>query len=230
MTKLAPRPAKRSTAIAILLTAIALPVFAAETTIDLSAEASRPAANDLIQASLTAEASGATPGELSRQINAQIADALKTAKPYQMVKVKSGSTNSYPVYSKAGKIESGLMRSELRLESADSAAMSELLGKLQTTLGISNLTLLPSPETRKAAENEAILDAIDAFKARAAVIAGAMSKAYHIKQLNVQTAGSYAPPMMRASAKMMSAEAVSMPMESGDSQISATVSGQIALD
>lgn len=223
----------RPTALSLLLAALALPAIPAlamETTIDLSAEASRPAANDLVHASLTAEASGATPGDLSRQINAQIADALKTVKTYPSVKVKSGNTNSYPVYSKAGKIESWRMRSELKLESTDTAAMSELIGKLQATLGISNLTLAPAPETRKAAENEAILDAISAFKARAAVIAGAMNKGYSIKQLNVQTAGSYAPPMLRASVKMMSADAAPMPMESGDSQISATVSGQIQLE
>ena len=223
----------RPTALSLLLAALALPAIPAlamETTIDLSAEASRPAANDLVHASLNAEASGATPGDLSRQINAQIADALKTVKTYPSVKVKSGNTNSYPVYSKAGKIESWRMRSELKLESTDTAAMSELIGKLQATLGISNLTLAPAPETRKAAENEAILDAISAFKARAAVIAGAMNKGYSIKQLNVQTAGSYAPPMLRASVKMMSADAAPMPMESGDSQISATVSGQIQLE
>jgi predicted secreted protein len=41
------------------------------------------------------------------------------------------------------------MRSDLTLESGDTAALSDLLGKLQTSMGIANLMMLPAPETRK---------------------------------------------------------------------------------
>ncbi|MEO8411784.1 MAG: SIMPL domain-containing protein [Propionivibrio sp.] len=221
---------RRLTALPLLAVFLAVPLAAAQPVIELSAEASRPAANDLIRATVLAEATGATPGELSKQINGQIAEALKTAKAYPSVKTKSGNTSSYPVYSKGGKIESWRMRSELVLESGDTAAISELLGKLQDALGVANLALMSSPETRKAVENEAILDAIAAFKARATLIAGSMEKSYHIKQLNVSTNGRVEPPMFRAAARSMSAEAMPMPVESGESQISAMVSGQIELE
>ncbi len=204
--------------------------FAAATTIELSSEASRPAANDLARATVSAEASGTTPGELSKQINAQIADALKTAKGFPTVKTQSGATNTYPGYSKSGKIESWRMRSDLSLESGDSTALSELLGKLQTSLGVSNLVLQPSPETRKKAENEAMLEAISAFKARAKVIADALGKTYHIKHLAVNTNGRIAQPMFRTAAKLMSSEAALMPLESGESLVSVTISGEIELE
>ena len=216
--------------IRLLALLIAVPVFAAPTIIELSAEANRPAVNDLVRATVSAEASGSTPGELSRQVNSQIADALKTARAYPGVKTKSGGTSTYPSYAKSGKIESWRMRSELALESGDPAALSELLGKLQGTLAVSNLVLQPSPETRKKAENEAILDAIAAFKARAAVIAEALEKPYRIKQLTVNSSGRVVQPMFRSVAKAMTAEAAPMPMEAGESLVSVTISGQIELE
>lgn len=209
---------------------LATSAFAATTTIELSAEASLPAANDLVRATVSAEASGTTPGELSRQVNGLIADALKTAKAYPSVKTQSGGTSTYPIYAKNGKIESWRMRSDLSLESSDMAGLSALLGKLQTSLGVSNLVLQPSTETRKKAENEAMLDALSEFKSRAKVIADALGKPYHIKQLSVNTSGRIVQPMFRAAAKSMLSEAAPMPMEAGESQVSATVSGQIELE
>ena len=214
----------------ILALILGIPAFAAPMIVELSAEASRPAANDLVHVTVSAEATGTTPGELSRQVNSLIADALKTARAYPGVKTQSGGTSTYPIYSKGGKIEAWRMRSELSLESGDSAALSELLGKLQTSLGVSNLVLQPSPATRKKAENEAMLDAITAFKDRARVIADALGKPYRIKQLSVNTSGRFVQPVFRTAAKAMVADAAPMPMEAGESQVSASVSGQIELE
>jgi predicted secreted protein len=119
-----------------------------------------------------------TPGDLSRQINSMIADALKIAKASPGIKTQTGNTSTYPVYSaKGGKIESWHMRSELVLESTNIAALSELLGKLQGSLAVSSVVLQPSPETRKKVENDAMLEALGAFKTRAKVIADAMGQA-----------------------------------------------------
>jgi len=198
--------------------------------VELSSEASRAASNDLAQATVSAEAAGATPGELARQINHSISEALKTAKDYPGVRAKSGGTSTYPVYAKNGKIESWRMRSDISLESGDTAALSELLGKLQASLGVSSLNMLPAPETRRKAENEAMLDAITLFKARSKLLAEAMGKNYSITQLTVSTGGRFAPPVMRA-ARAMSAEAAApMPVESGESLITVTVSGKIEIE
>lgn len=208
----------------------AAPAFSAPTSVELSVEASRPAANDLARATVFTEATGATTGELAKRINSQIGDALKTARSYASVKTQSGGTHTYPVYAKGGKIESWRMRSELTLESADTNALAELLGKLQASLGVSSVTMLPAPETRKKAENEAILDAITAFKARAKLVADALGKPYRIKQLGINS-NSRSPvmPMMRAAAAFSSADAAPMPMEAGETQITTNISGQIEL-
>jgi predicted secreted protein len=203
--------------------------IAAPTTIDLSADASRPAANDLARATVFAETTSASPGESAKKVNSLIAEAVGTAKGYARIKVQTAGTQTYPVYAKGGKIEAWRMRSEIVLESTDTAALSELLGKLQANLGVSNVALLPSPETRKKAENEATLEAIAAFKGRAKLVADAMGKPYRIKQLSIG-GQQYRPPtpMLRA-APMAAMEAAPMPMEAGESQITTTVSGQIEL-
>ncbi len=219
----------------LLLLLLAAPAPAASsdeattTTIDLSAEAARPAANDLARASVFAEASGATPGELATRVNGLINDALKTARTYRSVKTQSGAMHTSPIYAKGNKIEGWRMRSELTLESRDSAALSELLGKLQSSLGVANLMMLPSPETRQQVESEAIIDAIAAFKLRAKTVADALGTGYRIKQLSINSGGRPpGPPMMRAAA-MASADAAPMPLEAGETQIRATISGQIVL-
>lgn len=216
--------------LALLAWTLSAPGWAVPLIVDLSAEASRPAANDQLRATIFAEASGPTPGELSAQVNKLIGEALKTAKAYPAIKTQSGGTSTYPIYAKGGKIEAWRMRSELTLESGDSAALSELLGKLQTTLGVANLVLQPSIETRKKVESEAMVDAIAAFKERAKTIADALGMNYRIKQLAVSTSGRNIAPLLRANARAMAADAAPMPVEAGESQVSATVSGQIEVE
>ncbi len=210
-----------------LILLLACSAFASESlTVELSADASRPAINDLVQATIAAEASGATPADLSRQVNLSISDALKKTKAHPSVKAKSSGTNTYPIYGKNGRIESWRMRSEIIIESGDTTELSELLGKLQSTLVVSGLVMLPSPETRKKAENDAMLDAIELFKRRARLLAEALGKSYSIRELSVSTGSRMPPPMLR-SAKSMIAESASMPMETGESLVTVSVSGKI---
>ena len=215
----------------LLALLIAAPALAASsaggTSIDLSAEASRPAANDLARATVFAEATGATPSELAKRVNGLVADALRTARSYSSIRTQSGTTSTYPIYGKGSKIEGWRMRSDLSLESADTAALSELLGKLQASLGVASVTMLPAPETRRKTENDAMVDALAAFKARAKVIADAMGRTYRIKHLAINSSGRL-PPIMR-SAALASADAAPMPIEAGETLVTVAVSGQIEL-
>ena len=79
-------------------------------------------------------------------------------------------------------------------------------------------------------ENEAILDAIAAFKARAGAIAEALEKPYRIKQLTVNSSSRVVQPVSRTMAKAMSAEVAPMPMKSGESLVSVTISGQTEVE
>lgn len=199
--------------------------------IDLSADSSRPAANDMVRASVFSEASGSNPAELARRVNGDIAEALKVIRERKGVNVKSGSQSTYPVYTQSRKIDGWRMRSELLIESKDFAAVSDLLGRLQQMrLAVGDINQMPSPETRHQAEDEAMREAIRAFQSRAALIADTFGKGWKIKQMNINQGGGMPPaPVFRGKAVMMAADAAPAPLEAGESLITTHVSGQIEL-
>jgi predicted secreted protein len=221
----------------LLLAFLSLPVLAAEpakpagTLIDFRVEVQKSVANDLGRATAYAEMSGTDPAEVAKKVKAVIADGLDRAKAQAGVTVKSGATHTWPVYSKGNRsIESWRMRSEIVLESRDAAALSTAVGKLQGTLAVGSLNFSPAPETRRKAEDDATLEAIDAFRAQAERIAAALKKPYRIRQMSVNGSGNFPQPMpmLRASA-MMAAEAAPMPVEAGESNVSVNIGGQIEL-
>lgn len=195
-------------------------------TVELSAEASRTAVNDLARATAYHEANDPSPKEVAGRVNGVIAAALTLAKSYPTVKVQTSGSRSWPQYDKAGRITAWRMRSELQLETRDVAALSELLGKLQASMGVSQIGFMPAPETRKKAEDGAIVDAIAAFEARAKLVAGSLHSRYRLRQMSIGTGANRPPAFPMARAAMADS---AMPMEAGDSQVSVTVSGQIEL-
>jgi len=198
------------------------------TMIEFSIDASRSLPNDLARATAYAEATDVNSAELAKRVNANIAAAIALAKTYSTVKIQTGTSHSYPNYYKTGRsIESWRMRSELLLESRDTAALSELLGKLQANLGVSKISQQVSPQARRKAEEDIIVDAMSAFQERAQRIAAAVKKNYRIKQININNSRSPVIPIMRATTAM--AETAPMPIEAGENQISVTLTGQIEL-
>jgi predicted secreted protein len=199
------------------------------TLIDFQAQAQQSAPNDLGHATAYFESTGSHPGELATKVNQVIATALGSARAAKGVTVRTGNTHTTPIYAKGSRqIESWRMRSELRLESRDAAALSELLGKLQATLAVGNIGFSPSPETRRKVEDAVALDAIAAFQEKAARYANALKRPYVIRSMNIGTHSAVPPaPTFRAAA--LSAEMAPMPIESGESQIVVSINGQIEL-
>ena len=212
----------------ILLSAApyAASLAAAGTLVDLSAEATRSTPNDLARAVVFAEATGPQTAEINRRINGLISDGLQTARKFSTLKVRTGDHHTSPVYGKNGRIDAWRIRSELIIESRDLSAVSEAMGRLQATLGIEQLALVPAPESRRQAEDAAVVDAIGAFQARAKLVADALGKPYKVQKMSVHTQQRPVVPVMRAA---MMAEAAPMPLEAGDASITVTVSGQIEL-
>lgn len=201
-------------------------------TADISVEASRPAPNDQFRAQVYYESTETSPSELARKVNSVIAQALQTARSYPAVKIRTSGNMTYPVDGKnVRNIEAWRMRSTLALEANDSAALSELLGRLQQSMVIGGLNAAPSAETWKKIEDQAIVDAITAFEARAKLVAASLNKKWKIKHVSVNTGGLQQKPIMplARSASLMAAEAVAAPIEAGDSAVSVSVNGQIEL-
>lgn len=199
-------------------------------TAEFSAEASRSTPNDLAIAQLYAEQSGPDTATVARQVNRSIANAIESARGYPDIKVQSAGTSTWPVYTKGGgKIEAWRMRSEIRLESRNAAALSELVGKLQSSLAVSNIAMQPAPDTRRKAADEATVDAIRAFEQRAELVGSTLGKRYRIHRLNISESGSQPPIFAKMRGAAMMAEAAPAPIEAGESEVSVTVNGSIEL-
>lgn len=226
--------------LAFLFVLLVAPAWAADkppaerpsgTLIDFRVEVQRQIANDLGHASAFTEVTSADPAEVARKVKTAIAEGIILAKAQQGVTVKSGNTHTWPIYGKGGRnIEGWRMRSELLLESRDAGALSAALGKLQSILAVGNLQFAPAPETRRQAEDDATIEAIANFNAKAARIAASLKKPYRIRQMSVAGAGnSVRPYMLARDAMKMSAEAAPMPIEAGESSVTVSINGQIEL-
>ncbi len=198
--------------------------------VGLNAQAEREIPNDLLSATLAAEAEGADPAQIADGVNRTMQRALATALTYKSVKAQSAGYQTFPVYDK-NRVARWRVRQELRLESGDFAAATELIGKLQATLVIAGLNLSVSGESRRKAENALIADALAAFDERARVVRDAMkAKGYRMRDLQVSTGGAPPPRPMLSMARQMSAESVAQPaIEPGSTRILVTVSGTVQL-
>jgi predicted secreted protein len=198
--------------------------------VELQADAQREVPNDTLNASLYAEFNDASPAALADRINKAANEALRMAKDYKNVRARSGNNQTYPVYTKGNVLQGWRARAEIRLESKDFEAASGLIGKLQAGMQLGNLNFSVSPEARRQAENELIVEAIAAFKARAEIVRGALAgRGYKIQHLNV-TSGYSAPPPRFAMARAMVAGApeVAAPnLEGGVSVVTVTAVGAI---
>lgn len=199
-------------------------------TISLSAEASASAPNDLGRAQLYFEDTDRDTAALAERVNAVISQALETARSETAVDTQSSGTSTYPVRNnEEQQIENWRMRSTIQLESRDTAALARLVGELQKTLAVGSLTMQPAPETRDKAADDAALEAVEAFQARAETLATALGKNYRLRDLNVQYPGM---PPVRPMLRMAAADstgAAFAPIEAGQSEISVSVSGTIEL-
>lgn len=198
--------------------------------VSLQAAASREVDNDELVAVLAAEGQGANPAELAATINRTMAEALKVARQVPGVKLRSGSYQTYPRYGTSQRIEGWHASQELRLESNDFAAVTNLIGRLQSGLVVRSMAMRLSPEARRAAEDALVAEAIAAFHARAELVRKAMkAKGYAVRSMNVNTPGGAGPaPMPLGAARAAAAAPVAV--EAGASQVGVTVSGSIQLD
>lgn len=217
-------------------TVASLPALAADelhyNQISLRAEASQEVARDLMIVTLYTEEQNTDPAKLAAAISTTLNKAIGQAKQVKDINLRQGSRNSYPIYdNKGGKITGWRERAELRLESADFAALSKLTGELLTDMKMAGMDFAISTATRQSSEDALLKDAVNAFKARAQLATDALGgKGYKIVNLNLNANG-YPQPYMRAPMMMkgasMDAESVTPNVEAGTSKVSMTADGAI---
>jgi predicted secreted protein len=193
--------------------------------VSFEAHANRDVPNDQLVAVLAVELHGPDPAALARTANSRMAEALKVAATVPEVRVRSGNYQTFPRYDRNQRIESWQVSQELRLQSDDFTAATQLIGKLQDRLVVRSMAVRLSPEARRAAEDALIAEAIAAFHARADRVRAAMKAAgYRIRNLSIGTSTGGPPRPFEARA-MAQAPAV----EPGESQVTVTASGSIQL-
>ncbi|HEY6280634.1 MAG TPA: SIMPL domain-containing protein [Burkholderiales bacterium] len=197
--------------------------------VDLQAEAQREIQNDLMTASLYVEQSGENPARVSNSVNKIVNEALRVAGDVKNVKARTEGYQTYPVYGKNKLLEAWRVRSEIRLESKDFSALSNLIGKLQSTLQLSYLGFTVSPEARRQAENELIAEAISNFRGRADIVKQSLKgREFKIRRMSVNTSGFHPRPVL---ARGIAAQEVAAPnVEGGTSQVTVNVNGTIEVE
>ena len=202
--------------------------------VSFQAQAAAEIENDLMRAVLYVEDEDASPPRLAERVNRALADAVRTAKSAEGVKVKTGGYNTWPIYDKT-RIVRWRARTDLVIEGSDFRRVSELVGKLQATLRLGGIDFSVSPEARKKAEDALLAGAIGEFRDRAARIAEAFgARGWRVRDVSVNADGGMPPPMPRVmmAAWAVAADEVATPpsVEGGTSRVVMVVSGAVEME
>lgn len=217
-----------------LLACVGLPAVADEpryNQVSLRAEVSQEVSHDRMHVTLYTEAQDSDPARLARKVTETLNAAVVTARQAKDVTVSQGSRRSYPIYEEKGqKIRAWRERAELRLESADFPALSQLTGELLKTLTMGGMNFSVSDELRKRHEDDLLRQAVHSFGARAKLTSEALGgNGYRLVNLNLH-GGFPQPALYRAPAKMMmeaASDSLSPEVEGGTTRISIQADGMI---
>ncbi|WP_175452475.1 SIMPL domain-containing protein [Thiohalomonas denitrificans] len=196
--------------------------------VSLQAEASREVENDRMRAVLAVQEEGSDPARLAERINQTMRWALERLENFEGVTGETGGYRTQPVYQK-GTLTHWRAVQSLQLESDNFTALSSLVGQLQERIQVQSMGFEVSEETRRAAENELIDDALNAFKIRAERVRKNLGAGgWRIVQLNINTRGNGPGPVYRMEA--MAERAAAPPaVKGGESTVSVTISGTVQL-
>ena len=219
------------------------PVFAQETqqpvynVFSLHSEASAEVDNDLMIATLMVEAEDRDPAVLASKVNSAMSWAVNVLRPFGALKTKTRDYQTYPRYdsSKNRKLIGWRASQSIQIETDDFEAAGKAIQKLQERLQVKGIQLAAKPETRAAAADELINEALSTFKKRATLVQRNMgATGYKVLDVNIQSDQPSGPvydmaPMrykcMRCSA-MVSEPAI----EAGTSRVSVQIYGRVQLD
>jgi len=198
--------------------------------VQLQAQQLESVSNDTMHVTLNTFGEARDPASLATQINDDMEWALGIAKRQEGITAGTGGYQTYPVY-KDNVLKGWRGEQSLELEGRDSRAMSHLVGELQEKLQVKSMSFSVSDEKRTEVENRLISRALDAFKARAAIVVGNLhAKGYRIVDITISTSSQRPPvpyPVGRMVATMQAESRVAV--EAGESNVSVTVSGAIEL-
>jgi predicted secreted protein len=214
------------------LAAAAQPIPPVYDRVTLNVTAERQVENDIMVAVVYAEVEANNQSRAADDVNQAIRFAADRAAATPGIEQQTLRYTTRPVYANDRRIVAWVARQSLRLESKDAAALSTLLGELQTRVAIESLGSSLSKTARDSVEGQVISEAIAQFRQRATQIATEFERdGYRVVDVNV---GSYAAFPQEAQMRALNAvagDAVAAPaIEAGVQTVSVSVSGTIELD
>ncbi|MCK9510083.1 MAG: SIMPL domain-containing protein [Pigmentiphaga sp.] len=203
-------------------------------TLTLQAAASSEVMQDSVVITLATELEAADQAEAASRLTEQLNKTLEQAGKPDGIRVRNGAWRVWPSTDRDGRITAWRGRAEVVLESRDIAAAAALAGRLAPMMAIASVSFDLSPEARAAEEQRLLHEAADAFRQRAADAAKAFGfEGYRIRSLNLSGDGLMVMPkaeglmMMRAAAA--TADAAPPRLEPGETTVSLSVQGEVAL-
>lgn len=199
----------------------------------LQASASSQVMQDNVTITLAAEITAPTQAEVASQLTERVNATLKQAGKPADIRVRNGSWRVWPNTDRDGRITDWRGRAEVVLESREIAAAADLAMKLSEQMAIANISFDLSPEARAAEEARLLKEVAAAFSQRAQEAATAFGfEGYTIRKLDL--GGSGLMPMPRGEAMMFrmaaaSADAAPPQLEPGETTVSLSVQGEVAL-
>ena len=200
--------------------------------VNVQAEATRQVSNDEMHAVLYIEKSNKQPSELASQMTQLMNQAIATSRKYPNVKVETGSQTTYPIYDNdSRKLKEWRGRAEVRVQSTDFKAASQLVSELQQNFQTQSINFSVSDAQRKKVENELMIEASKNFQQRAELLSQSWNKSgYNLVNLNLNTINFYPQPVMMrgAMAKFADVEAAPVPdVAAGESKITVNANGTV---
>lgn len=198
----APLQVLRIAVLCLLLGAVTSPSLADQPLtydrVSLAVAAERQVQADEVVAVLAAQRQGAKAADLAREVNGLVTWGLEQAKAVTQVQVQTLAYETVPVYLK-GSLSGWRITQSIRLRAKDAAVLSGLIGRLQERLLLRSVDYVVSDERRKAAEADLIGRTLDAFKARARLIAKRMGQPdYRMVEMQVNAGGQPPTPLFRS--------------------------------
>jgi predicted secreted protein len=199
--------------------------------ISLSASVQEDVEADVLVAVLAAQREGTDAAQLAGEVNTLVDWALSQVAGQSQIESETLGYTTNPVYTK-GTLTGWRVRQSIRLRSQDAAALSGVVGQLQGRLLLESIGYEISDGRGKEAEDALIRKGIDAFNARAQLIAEQMGQRQHrLVEMRVETEGDRPTPVFRAMTAMPAGDAppTAPRIEAGKQTKRVQVSGVIEL-
>ncbi len=204
------------------------------TTLTLDATAKTEVANDEMLVTLAIERDGTDLSAINQTVLSALNSALAEAKKSTGIKARMGSVWTNPNWTKDGKTSGWKVRGEVILTSQQLPILGNLIGQLGQKMQIGDIQFRLSDQARADAEKQLLKQVADQFKSKSKDATQALGfTQFNLKELNLSNGYQVSVrPMMRSKgrgADMASMSSAPAPTESGESEVSITISGSIEL-